>query len=173
MVNSGDYTLEQAIWVFANSCERCMNTLLYKYLDGSDGYSEFSDEWKKANTVCDFCRDITPEQIDISSPKENDTVSSTVCPFHLGDTVYQLCCCDDNVWRVFLMTVKSVSPFGSIRWVKEKDPEIWNIYAEGNNSTYMYKSMYDLGKTLFRNELDADAALLHVTKDAEKGTTDA
>ena len=56
MVNSGDFTLEQAIWVFANSCERCMNSLLYKYLNGADGYEEYSDEWKKCNTVCDFCK---------------------------------------------------------------------------------------------------------------------
>lgn len=57
MVNSGDYTLEQAIWVYTNSCERCMNSLLYKYLDGKDGYPEYSEEWKKCGTVCDFCRD--------------------------------------------------------------------------------------------------------------------
>ena len=56
MVNSGDFTLEQAIYVYANSCERCMNVLAYKYLDGKDGYEEYSEEWEKANTVCDFCR---------------------------------------------------------------------------------------------------------------------
>lgn len=54
MVNSGDYTLEQAIWVCATSCERCMNVLSDKYL-GRDGYAEFSDEWHKCNTVCQFC----------------------------------------------------------------------------------------------------------------------
>lgn len=56
MVNRGDYTLEQAIWICANACQRCINVLAYKYLDGKDGYREFSDEWKKCNTVCDFCR---------------------------------------------------------------------------------------------------------------------
>ncbi len=56
MVNSGDYTLGQAIWIYANACERCMNVLLYKYLDGKDGYAEFSEEWKKANTECGFCK---------------------------------------------------------------------------------------------------------------------
>lgn len=55
MVNSGDYTLEQAIWIYANACERCMNVLCYKYLDGKDGYAEHSDEWVKCGTVCDFC----------------------------------------------------------------------------------------------------------------------
>ena len=57
MVNSGDFTLEQAIYVFANSCERCMNVLLYKYLNGKEGYEEYSEEWKKCGTVCDFCKE--------------------------------------------------------------------------------------------------------------------
>lgn len=62
MVNSGDFTLEQAIYVYANSCERCMNVLAYKYLDGKDGYEEYSEEWKKCNTVCDFCREEKKEK---------------------------------------------------------------------------------------------------------------
>ena len=57
MANSGDYTLSEAIAVWANACERCMNVLTYKYLNGKDGYPEHSDEWKKANTVCRYCRD--------------------------------------------------------------------------------------------------------------------
>ena len=71
MVNSGDFTLEQAIWTFANSCERCMNSLLYKYLDGKEGYPEYSDEWKKANTVCDFCKKSSAEFTDVDDGKNN------------------------------------------------------------------------------------------------------
>ena len=55
MVTSGDYTLEQAIWVMTKSCERCGNALIYKYLDGVDGYAEDSDEYKKETTRCLFC----------------------------------------------------------------------------------------------------------------------
>lgn len=55
MVNSGDYELDEALVVMATACERCGNVLLYKYLNGKDGYEEYSDEWKKANTICDFC----------------------------------------------------------------------------------------------------------------------
>lgn len=57
MVSSGDYTLEQAIWIYANACERCMNALCYKYLNGKEGYPEYSEEWQKCNTVCGFCRE--------------------------------------------------------------------------------------------------------------------
>ena len=57
MVNSGDYTLSQAVWIAANSCERCMNVLCYTYLNGTVGYPEYSAEWKKCNTCCEFCKD--------------------------------------------------------------------------------------------------------------------
>lgn len=57
MVNSGDYTLNEAIMLLANSCERCMNVLAYKYLNGKDGYPEYSEEWKKCNTICRFCEE--------------------------------------------------------------------------------------------------------------------
>lgn len=64
MVNSGDFTLKQAIWVYANSCERCMNSLRYKYLNGADGYPEYSEEWQKCGTVCAFCTDCPTEKGD-------------------------------------------------------------------------------------------------------------
>jgi len=57
MVNSGDYTLSQALVLWSQSCERCMNVLAYNY-GCNDGYAEFSEEWKKCNTVCKFCEDI-------------------------------------------------------------------------------------------------------------------
>lgn len=56
MVNSGDYTLSEAILVYTMACERCMNVLAYKYTNGKDGYPEHSDEWKKCGTSCKFCK---------------------------------------------------------------------------------------------------------------------
>lgn len=55
MANSGDYTLSEALAVYANACERCSNVLAYKYLNGTDGYPEYSEEWKKCGTVCEYC----------------------------------------------------------------------------------------------------------------------
>lgn len=63
MVASGDYDFSQAVIAYTTACERCMNVLAHKYLNGQDGYEEFSDEWCKANTVCNFCRDISQEEI--------------------------------------------------------------------------------------------------------------
>lgn len=57
MVNSGDYTLAEAIYIYTHACERCMNVLEYKYSNGEEGYAEYSDEWKKCNTECSFCKE--------------------------------------------------------------------------------------------------------------------
>lgn len=57
MVNSGDYTLEQALWIMANACERCSNALTYKYLNGKYGYPEDSDKYRNCNTECEFCKE--------------------------------------------------------------------------------------------------------------------
>ena len=58
MVNSGDYDLYEALAVLAQSCERCTNVLWNKYLPEVDcGYPEHSEEWKRCNTVCAFCKD--------------------------------------------------------------------------------------------------------------------
>ena len=57
MVNSGDYTLSEALMLWSKCCERCMNVLAYKYLNGKDGYKEYSEEWLKCPTVCQFCKD--------------------------------------------------------------------------------------------------------------------
>ena len=58
MVNSGEYELDEALSIIAHSCERCLNVLFNKYLPSEDeGYEEGSDEWKKCNTECDFCRE--------------------------------------------------------------------------------------------------------------------
>lgn len=49
------YPVSKAIRIAADACERCLNSLLYMYgLDG--GYKEFSDEWHKCGTECDFCK---------------------------------------------------------------------------------------------------------------------
>lgn len=56
MVNSGDYELDEALIVMATACERCMNVLTFKYLNGEDGYPEYSEEWQKCNTECTFCK---------------------------------------------------------------------------------------------------------------------
>jgi hypothetical protein len=53
---TGRFRLSDAILIAANACERCMNALAYNY-GLSWGYPEGSDEWKRCNTTCKFCKD--------------------------------------------------------------------------------------------------------------------
>ena len=73
-----------------------------------------------------------------------------------GDTIWELCKYDDNTHKIFPMTVKNISPFGSVRWVKDREPTVWNVYAE-SEYTYMYKSFCDFGKTVFATKEEAEA----------------
>ena len=55
MVNSGDYTLREALYILANCCERCSNVLEHRYLGAEYGYPDGSEEYRHAGTTCDFC----------------------------------------------------------------------------------------------------------------------
>lgn len=64
MVNSGEYTLREALVVYTTACKRCVNVLINKYLGDTEGYQEYGEEWQKANTQCAFClptRQLPPE----------------------------------------------------------------------------------------------------------------
>lgn len=74
-------------------------------------------------------------------------------PCKVGATVWELCLCDDGNYKIFPMTVKTISEYGTLRQVK-KDITIWNIYAE-SDYTYMYKSFADFGKTVFSTKEEA------------------
>lgn len=55
IVNSGDYTLGDAILIMAKSCERCLNVIYNHYMGPEEGYPELSEQWHKCNTKCKFC----------------------------------------------------------------------------------------------------------------------
>lgn len=56
IVNSGDYDYNQSVILAADSCERCLNVLLNRYIGDRDhGYEEFSEGWKKSGTQCRHC----------------------------------------------------------------------------------------------------------------------
>ena len=81
-----------------------------------------------------------------------------VPPCKVGDRVWELCRCDDGMYRIFPMTVTKISPYGSVRWIKDKEPTVWNIYAT-SDYTYMYKDFYDFGKTVFLTIEEAEKML--------------
>lgn len=79
-------------------------------------------------------------------------------PCKVGDTVWELCKCDDKIYRIFPMKVIQVIPFGSIMWIKMTEPRIWHIHAV---STYLdrYINFNNFGKTVFTTKEEAEKAL--------------
>lgn len=69
-------SLERAILLAGNSCERCMNVLYYRH-GLADGYEEFSEDWIKANTRCKLC------EMDSSASKVAKRYAATVTR-HIG-----------------------------------------------------------------------------------------
>lgn len=79
-------------------------------------------------------------------------------PCKVGDTVWELCKCDDDKYRIFPMTVCRIVTFGSPRVLKDNEIEVWNIYAESDYCK-MYKSFYDIGRTVFLTREEAEVVL--------------
>ncbi len=87
-------------------------------------------------------------------------------PCKVGDTIWELCKCYDGIYRIFPMKVTKVLPYGSIRWIKGKEPTIWNVYAV-SDYTDMYKSFYDFGRTVFLTQTEARDALGRMENEKE------
>lgn len=63
MVQSGDFTINEAILTIGLACQRCRNVLynIYKPIndDGSiNGYPLLSNKWKACNDSCQFCESV-------------------------------------------------------------------------------------------------------------------
>ena len=80
-------------------------------------------------------------------------------PCMVGDTVYDVVQCNDNICRVSPMKVCGISVFGSLRsrpnYLGEK---IWNVYLE-DEYTKAYRTFRDFGITVFTTLEAAQKAL--------------
>lgn len=116
--------------------------------------------------VVDGCRNCYIQQVfkklaDYEDLEEQGLLVRLPCK--VGDTIWELCLCDDGNYRIFQMIVKSISKYGTLRQV-EKDVTIWHIYAE-SDYTYVYKNFIDLGKTWFLTREEAEKKLEEMKND--------
>lgn len=130
------------------ACQSCGNELDDpKYRIDIEAYAPNGDDAKIV--LCKNCLQELYEKIGKALHKQ----------VNQGDVVFELVLCNDGVWRICPMIVEQICEFGSIRWVKGKDPQLWNIYAESEQGTYMYKNFYELGTSWFLSMPEALAAL--------------
>ena len=102
------------------------------------------------------CSERLPEELKNYNDLEKQGSLRLACK--MGDTVWEICKCNDCEYRTFPMKVVDVIPYGGVRWIKGEEPTTWNIYAI-SDYTDMYKSFYDFGKTVFLTKEEADEAL--------------
>ena len=81
-------------------------------------------------------------------------------PCKKSDIVWELCECDDGVFRIFPMEVKVVAAFGELLRTSSRCC-VWNIYAE-SDYTKMYKSFYDIGTSVFLTREEAEVKLKEI-----------
>lgn len=86
-------------------------------------------------------------------------------PVKKGDIVWELCACDDEVFRIFPMEVKAVAEFGELLRTSSRCC-VWNIYAE-SDYTKMYKSFYDIGTSVFLTREEAEVKLKEIEESHE------
>lgn len=86
-------------------------------------------------------------------------------PCKKGDIVWELCECDDGVFRIFPMEVKVVAAFGELLRISSRCC-VWNIYAE-SDYTKMYKSFYDIGTSVFLTREEAEVKLKEIEESHE------
>lgn len=67
--------------------------------------------------------------------------------YKVGDTIFQIVKCDDNISRIFEMKIDNICKYGSIRFSKG-EPILWNLYLENDNSK-SYATFYDINRTIF------------------------
>lgn len=86
-----------------------------------------------------------------------------VPPCKVGDTVYDVVLCDDNIYRICKMKITGMSIFGELYVGKTIPPFIWNLYLTDKYS-YAYRTFSDIGKTVFLTKGQAEMKLRELNK---------
>lgn len=89
-----------------------------------------------------------------------------VLPCKLGQTVYDIVLCDDDIYRIYEMKIAAIEPFGSLYESKYFPDFLWNIYLT-DDCSYAYRTFNDIGKKTFFTKDEAEAKLKELTN----GTT--
>jgi len=79
-------------------------------------------------------------------------------PCKVGQIVYDVVLCDDDIYRIFEMKTSAITPFGSLYESTNRPPFLWNIYLTDNYS-YAYRVFSDIGKKIFFDKSEAEARL--------------
>lgn len=101
------------------------------------------NEYKDFNEICSFFKDKS-RIIEL--------------PCKVGQTVYDIVLCDDDIYRIYEMKIVAIEPFGSLYESKYFPDFIWNIYLT-DDCSYAYRTFDDIGKKTFFSKEEAEKRL--------------
>ena len=84
-------------------------------------------------------------------------------PCKIGQIVYDVVLCDDDIYRIYEMKIVAIEPFGSLYKSKYFPDFIWNIYLT-DDCSYAYRTFDDVGKKTFFTKEEAEARLKELEK---------
>lgn len=84
-------------------------------------------------------------------------------PCKIGQIVYDVVLCDDDIYRIYEMKIVAIEPFGSLYESKYFPDFIWNIYLT-DDCSYAYRTFDDVGKKTFFSKEEAEAKLKELEK---------
>lgn len=85
-------------------------------------------------------------------------------PCKLGQTVYDVVLCVDDIYRIYEMKIAAIKPFGSLYESKYFPDFLWNIYLTDDYS-YAYRTFDDIGKKTFFSKEEAETRLNELKKE--------
>lgn len=88
-------------------------------------------------------------------------------PCKLGQIVYDIVLCDDDIYRIYEMKIAAIEPFGSLYESKYFPDFLWNIYLT-DDCSYAYRTFNDIGKKTFFTKDEAEAKLKEIKYGTEK-----
>ena len=142
--------------------ETCREICRYGFGKSLEAYEQSKLIVEQAAASCSNgwipCSERLPEELKKYKDLDLEKQGLLRLPCKVGDTVWEICKCNDCEYRIFPMEVVDVIPYGGVRRIKGEEPTTWNIYAI-SDYTDVYKSFYDFGKTVFLTKEEAEEAL--------------
>ena len=86
-------------------------------------------------------------------------------PCNLGQIVYDVVLCDDDIYRIFEMKVSTIVAFGSLYEGANRPPFLWNIHLT-DNYTHAYRTFSDIGTKIFFTKEKAEERLKELNENA-------
>lgn len=86
-------------------------------------------------------------------------------PCKLGQIVYDVVLCDDDIYRIFKMKISEIKPFGSLYESTNRPAFLWNVFLT-DDYIYAFRTFSDIGTKIFFSKEKAEERLKELNENA-------